>query len=53
MCDCKQNRFDLYTVIYWPQPSRFVPVAIGLHMGKKTKCDMATLKVVEVRRGLL
>ncbi len=26
---------------------------IGLHMGKKTKCDTATLKVVQIRCGLL
>ncbi len=25
----------------------------GLYMDKKKKCDTATLKVVEVRRGLL
>ena len=29
-----------------------VPV-VGLHMGKKMKCDTGTLKVVEIRRGLL
>ncbi len=26
---------------------------LGLQMGKKTKCDTATLKVVEIRRGSL
>ncbi len=30
-----------------------IQLMLGLHMGKKTKCDTATLKVVEVRRGLL
>ncbi len=30
-----------------------IDLSLGLHMGKRKKCDRATLKVVEIQCGLL